>query len=28
MSIISKYQISSLFAAVLLLTACEHTPPD
>ena len=28
MSIINKYQISSLLTAVLLLTACEHTPPD
>ncbi|MGM8900437.1 c-type cytochrome, partial [Psychrobacter sp. 1Y4] len=28
MSIINQYQISSLFAVVLLLTACEHTPPD
>ena len=24
----NKYQISSLVAAVLLLAACEHTPPD
>jgi len=29
MPLISKYQISSLFATVLLLTACESsTPPD
>ncbi len=28
MSIVNEYQISSLFAAVLLLTACERTPPD
>lgn len=29
MPIINKYQISSIFAAVLLLSACgEHTPPD
>jgi len=28
MSLISRYQMSSLLAAVLLLTACEKTPPD
>ena len=28
MSIINTYQISSLCIAVLLLTACDHTPPD
>jgi len=28
MPIISKYQMSGLFAVVLLLTACEQTPPD
>lgn len=28
MPIINKYQISGLFAVVLLLTACEQTPPD
>lgn len=28
MSTLSKCHISGLFAAVLLLTACDHTPPD
>jgi len=28
MPLISKYQMSSLLAAVLLLAACEKTPPD
>ena len=28
MSLISRYQMSSLLAAVLLLAACEKTPPD
>ena len=28
MSIFNQCQISGLFAAVLLLAACEHTPPD
>ena len=28
MSLINRYQMSSLLAAVLLLTACEKTPPD
>ncbi|MCG3858508.1 c-type cytochrome [Psychrobacter sp. Ps2] len=28
MSLISRYQMSSLLAAVLLLSACEKTPPD
>ncbi|MGP9688182.1 c-type cytochrome [Psychrobacter sp. AOP22-C1-C5] len=28
MSILTRFQLSGIFAAVLLLTACEHTPPD
>jgi cytochrome c len=28
MSILKKYQLSGMFAAVLLLSACEKTPPD
>ncbi len=28
MTLINKYQMSSLLAAVLLLAACEKTPPD
>lgn len=28
MSIVKKYQLGAIFAAVLLLTACEKTPPD
>lgn len=28
MSIITKYKMSSLLTAALLLTACNHTPPD
>lgn len=28
MSIISNYQLSTVLAAVFLLTACESTPPD
>ena len=28
MSILTKYKMSSLLTAALLLTACNHTPPD
>ena len=28
MSMINKYQLGGIFAAVLLLAACERTPPD
>lgn len=28
MSIVKKYQLGAIFAAILLLTACEKTPPD
>ena len=28
MSIVKKYQLGAVFAAILLLTACEKTPPD
>lgn len=28
MSIVKKYRLGAVFAAILLLTACEKTPPD
>ena len=28
MSIVKKYQLGAMFAALLLLSACEKTPPD
>ncbi|WP_296243559.1 MULTISPECIES: c-type cytochrome [unclassified Psychrobacter] len=28
MSIVKKYPLGAIFAAILLLTACEKTPPD